>query len=462
MNNIVYCFLILGAAILGACSPAKDINSQPSTTTKQQSDASIKTDSRPEINTPTVSINTLLDDENQCKVEIQSYKDEGTLVFNSREIDYLMRGDIIDAPISLVTKKDGTTVWFLPTALQQNGKIYLSHTVVRGDLYDLPNSEVVVIDEEELFTESKAVVEAKKSIGRHWITNITQTKEGLLAQIHSEYTAEGDFFGMECIIRNDVRTCAPGVSKISLAWLPIEKFENDNYDFLFLGHLVGPASDIPHLNVHGTPWYVNTGEDGVEYLNLIYADEDFSKTETGGWATVDGMSHYIARVRAPFADVIKDAMNGEIGTWEKQYGNNWSENLEKPAVGILPKLRQKFNRVDKRLTAGSVIVHSDAIKHLETGRYFLSTYLLRTRSKPSRLVFYSSCDGEKWTLAGGGNPRGDGKSGWSYLTLLDRDNTDFGVAKKEFDVIAGFDYGKPKRSVYRMKVDIGDNCSCNN
>ena len=134
MNNIVYCFLILGAAILGACSPAKDINSQPSTTTKQQSDASIKTDSRPEINTPTVSINTLLDDENQCKVEIQSYKDEGTLVFNSREIDYLMRGDIIDAPISLVTKKDGTTVWFLPTALQQNGKIYLSHTVVRGCL----------------------------------------------------------------------------------------------------------------------------------------------------------------------------------------------------------------------------------------------------------------------------------------------------------------------------------------
>ena len=125
-------------------------------------------------------------------------------------------------------------------------------------------------------------------------------------------------------------------------------------------------------------------------------------------------------------------------------------------------LRQKFNRVDKRLTAGSVIVHSDAIKHLETGRYFLSTYLLRTKSKPSRLVFYSSCDGEKWTLAGGGNPRGDGKSGWSYLTLLDRDNTDFGVAKKEFDVIADFDYGKPKRSVYRMKVDVGDNCSCNN
>ena len=107
-----------------------------------------------------------------------------------------------------------------------------------------------------------------------------------------------------------------------------------------------------------------------------------------------------------------------------------------------------------------MIVHSDAIKHQLTGRYFLSTYLLRTRKKPSQIVFYSSCDGERWSYAGSGNERDDGKSGWSYLTLLDRNNTDFGVAQNQMDLITGFDYGKPKRSVYRLKLEVAENCGC--
>lgn len=394
----------------------------------------------------------------QCKIGMQDYQDEGTLVLNSREIDYLMRGDIIDAPVSLVTKKDGTAVWFLPTALQQNGKIYLSHTVVRGDLYDLNNSEIEVVDEEELFTMSDDVIASGKSIGRHWITNIMQTETGLLALIHSEYTAEGDFFGMECVLKNDVETCAPGVSKISLAWLPIEKFEADDYSFLFLGHLVGPSSDIPHFNVHGTPWYVNEDAAGVEYLNLIYADEVFNFSEERGWTTAKNGPR-ISRVRAPLEAVIKDATDGKIGTWEKSISGEWSEKLDEPGNAILPKIK-RFESKDERLAAGDVIVHSDAIKHLDTGRYILSTYLLRTRRKPSRIVFYSSCDGERWSYAGDGNPRSDGKSGWSYLTLLDRNNTDFGVAQTDIDLITGFDYGKPKRSLYRVKLDVGDGCGC--
>lgn len=396
--------------------------------------------------------------EQQCKIEMQDYQDEGTLVLNSREIDYLMRGDIIDAPVSLVTKEDGTAVWFLPTALQQNGKIYLSHTVVRGDLYDLDNSEIVIVDEEELFTMSDDVVAAGKSIGRHWITNIMQTETGLLALIHSEYTAEGDFFGMDCVLKNEVETCAPGVSKISLAWLPIEKFEADEYDFLFLGHLVGPSSDIPHFNVHGTPWYVNTDDEGAEYLNLLYADEVFNYSEERGWIT-GKTGPRISKVRAPLEAVIADAKKGKIGAWQKSVNGEWSDDLRAPAPAFLPKIA-RFEQKDERLANADVIVHSDAIKHTPTGRYILSTYLLRTRRKPSRIVFYSSCDGEKWKYAGDGNPRSDGKSGWSYLTLIDRDNTDHGVSDGEIDLITGFDYGKPKRSVYRLKLDVGDGCGC--
>ena len=127
---------------------------------------------------------TIATSNDQCRIKMQDYRDEGTLVLNDRKIDFLMRGDIIDAPISLVTKKDGTRVWILPTALQQNGKIYLSHTIVRGDLYNLDNSEIEIVDEEDLFSMSDAVIADGKSFGRHWITNIVQTDDGLLALIH--------------------------------------------------------------------------------------------------------------------------------------------------------------------------------------------------------------------------------------------------------------------------------------
>ena len=138
---------------------------------------------------------------------------------------------------------------------------------------------------------------------------------------------------MECVLKNVVKTCAPGVSKISLAWLPIEKFEDDEYDFLFLGHLVGPSSDIPHFNVHGTPWYVNT-DDGTEYLNLLYADEVFTYSEDKGWRNTDDGAR-ISRARAPLISVIKDAKKGKIGRWQKNFNGEWSQDLKKPANAFL-------------------------------------------------------------------------------------------------------------------------------
>ena len=83
------------------------------------------------------------------KLTIQNYEDPGTVLLNRDEIDALTRGNIIDAPITRL--KQNPDVWLLPTAMQQNGDVFLSHTLVRGDLDQLESAEFCVVNEHLLF-----------------------------------------------------------------------------------------------------------------------------------------------------------------------------------------------------------------------------------------------------------------------------------------------------------------------
>jgi len=398
-------------------------------------------------------------DSRVCEFDVQHYEDEGTLVLNTREIDYLMRGDIIDAPVSLATKSNGARVWILPTALQQNGKIYLSHTVVEGDLANISDAKITVVDEEQMFIDSKNL--ELKTNGFQWVTNIVQVPSGLLALVHSEYTGEDGFFGMDCSIIDELERCAPGYSQIGLAWLPNDKFEADNYEFTFLGNIAGSYTKLPHFNVHGTPWYYTQDENGEKYLNLLFADAHYIQLEDGNWMPHETGGQRIGRLRYDFDKLMVDIEAGRIGDWQKLTAEGWKEPDALPSLPIIPKVPE-MEEVDPRIAAGDVIVHSDAIFHEPSNSYFLSTYTLGGKKSRygSKFAFYNSCDGESWEYIDTYHTRKEGKSGWSYLTLVASDDTDHGVSRGDFDLITGWEYGKPDRKVLRMKTSVGDGCSC--
>lgn len=398
-----------------------------------------------------------------CEIAIQDYNDKDVLVLNRTEIDYLMQGDIIDAPISLATKTDGKRVWILPTALQQNGDIYLSHTFVIGDLQNVEDAEIITIDEERLFSYPEKL--EKSYYGRHWITNIVQTDEGLIALLHSEYTRDTDVFGMDCAVIAGGKQCAPGRSQISLAWLPIDKFEKNDFSFEFLGHISGSYSDVPHFNVHGTPWYFSDEKDGNKYLNLIFADGSFVKRR-GKWRAKQGGLR-IGQLRANFKDLMTAISTGENGSWTKYTKAGWVSPDVAVAKAVLPIIPNMTN-VDTRIANGRVVVHSDAIYHEPTGAHFLSSYVLERKRKrkgkmvtvPSSLIFYKACPGENWSYVGRYHPRRDGKKGWSYLSLISSDDTDFGQSRGNFDLMSGWDYGELDRKILRMNVEVSKGCAC--
>jgi len=394
--------------------------------------------------------------EGLCELNVQHYEDEGTLVLNRREIDFLMRGDIIDAPISVASKSDNSKVWFLPTAMQQNSEIYLSHTIVQGDLKNVSEAKVTILGEQDMFVNSNQL--ENRNYGRHWITNVVQTPKGLIAILHSEYTNEGDFFGMPCVFIDKLNHCAPGYSQISLAWLSNEKFENDNYQFTFLGNIAGSYSELAHFNVHGTPWYLTTSKGGVSYLNLLYADAEINLIHDGEKYITSGDGVRIGRLRIEYDDLLDAVSNGTLGEWKKLTSEGWLSPEKLPALRVLP-LVPEMQHIDKRIADGRVVVHSDAIFHEPTNSYFLSAYVLN-RDDPSSLVFYNSCDGEKWNYVGNYHARTEGKNGWSYLTLLSSDDSDNGFSKSSFDLISGWEYGKEERRILRMKTEVGSGCDC--
>ena len=370
------------------------------------------------------------------KISIQNHSDAGTVILDAPLIDQLTRGNIIDAPITLL--REDPAIWILPTAMQQNGKIYLSHTLVKGHFDDLSDAEYCIVNEHDLFI----VPDHLKNNGRHWITNLLHTDEGVIAFLHSEYTGEGDFFGMQGIMFDERETRAPGRSAIGLAWLPKDRYDAEIYQFDYLGHIATYCSDVPHFNVSGTPMYVNTDE-GVEYINILFSDVHATQNDKGWWKD----KVMVAHARASLKDVVADAKKGKVSNWLKRNGDAWGDALGKEATGVLPPAK---GYADHRIANGEIIVHSDIATIKPDGSYILIGYVLNMRTlHPSCLVIYSSKDGLNWTFEKTSNERSDGS--WSYVKILNKGRRD---KKGSYYAIIGYDYGKESRKVYRLEIDI--------
>jgi len=337
------------------------------------------------------------------KISIQDYNDSGTVLLDRDRIDQLTRGNIIDAPITCV--KTDPSVWLLPTAMQQNGDVFLSHTLVRGDLTDLENAEYCIINEHTLFDIPEHF--QKDRIGRQWITNLLPVDGGTLAFLHTEYAGNEDYFGMPGTVIDGVPTKAPGRSCISLAWISAENLKSDIFRFQFLGHIATYCADMPHFNVSGTPVFVSEHE-GIKYINLMFMDVKAKKVEDG-W---EKEATYIAQARSPLSDTVTKAKEGKLSQWMKRDNKEWKDAMGKQSTGVLPHVKMD----DERISKGDIIVHSDAVYHSPSERYILFGYVLQQKNRnPSSIVMYSSKDGLEWDFEGVSSGRSDCIGGWSYI-----------------------------------------------
>lgn len=378
------------------------------------------------------------------KFSIQSHEDPNTVILDASLIDQLTRGNIIDAPITLL--RQDPPVWILPTAMQQNGDIFLSHTFVKGYWDDLSDAEYMVRTEHELFSIPEHL--KGKNNGRHWITNLYHTDEGVLAFLHSEYTGENDHFGMPGVIFEGAMRSAPGRSAISLAWLPIERLQEDEVRFEYLGHIANYCSEIPHFNVSGTPIFTNS-INGVEYMNIMFTNIETSADEQGVWRQRIG---YVSQARAPLKEIIKGAKKGYATKWVKRNGNIWTDSL---LPGSTPALPRKLDYTkDKRIRAGAVIVHSDVRFFKEVNKYILISYVHKFKDeRATQFVIYSSKNGVEWEFETTSSARNDCIGGWSYIKI-------FREGRRNGDdapyIIVGWDYGKPGRCVYRLNLHVSN------
>lgn len=377
----------------------------------------------------------------QCKLKVAPPQ----TVFNERAINVLTRGDNIDAPISSY-RWHGQDYWILPSAQQIGGKLFLTHSITTPPGTSGGDRVLRVLSQQKLFEDSKTAVTGLK--GYKWITNTYQTKDGVLAFVHLEYTGKNDSWGMPCAIVQHKTRCAPGNSKIGLAWMDTRGKFDGTPKFKFLGHIAGHNPRVPHFNVSGTPYLINK-VGGVEYLNIYFTDLN----------AVDEPMH-VATARAPLADVLKAAKEGRTSPWKKFNNGAWEDALSARSTSVLPEMRWLVHK-DRRVAFGRVIVHSDAVRHAETGRYFLSAYTnMLGKDKPSRIVLYDSCDGVRWRFNGMHNARTDGKAGWGYLSFRDGNGPDNGKASGKFELLAGFDTSKPGKSVVSMDIEVPASCAC--
>lgn len=393
------------------------------------------------------------------KISIQNYAEPGTVVLDAPLIDQLTRGNIIDAPITLL--REDPPIWLLPTAMQQNGDIYLSHTLLKGYLGDLSDAEYCIINEHDLFLIPEHL--QKQNNGRHWITNLLHTESGVLAFLHSEYTADGDYFGMPSIRVDGGLIRAPGRSAISLAWLPKDRLDTDIFQFNYLGHIATYCADTPHFNVSGTPVFVNT-DNGTEYINILFSDmlasqgtfkpNAKSTPDPEGWEKIKS---FVSQARAPLKEVIASAKKGKLTGWLKRNCDEWSDAKGKLATGVIPKVD---GHSDRRIADGEVIVHSDIARIDPSGMYILVAYVLTRKDRttysvlnPTCLVVYSSEDGLNWKFETTSNERTDCDTGWSYVKLLCKGRR---ANDQSLYALIGWEYGKDARSVHRLEIGISD------
>jgi hypothetical protein len=320
--------------------------------------------------------------------------DQADLVMSPTDFDRVGISPALDA--SLATVPQGSTMDFYHSAADEIQKFNgtLDHPA-QSSIYHGPGH----------FTNPHNLP------GEWWIPNIYRTSTGgLLAFAHIE--------------KADPATT--GWWAIGLAYST-----DQGNTFTKLGYIVThEVHDTgPNINIGGVPYVI---KDGYFY---IYYDEK---------------AEHVAR--APVADVLAAAEQGNVSDWRKYFNGGWAEpGLSGRASPILPA---------RPITA--YLTHGDAAYSTYLDKFLLISY---NQDVGKGIYFAMSKDPTKYDEPAWIQYNRSGKDSLSpYETIVNVDGTDNGVVGQEFYVYFGYrpqaavdersEYPSQLRWLYRQKVTL--------
>ena len=175
-----------------------------------------------------------------------------------------------------------------------------------------------------------------------------------------------------------------GKGRVGLAWSG-----DFGETFKYLGYIAVPRNDPDRVNVSGIAYFIKNGYFYAYYIDRC-GDEEQPAT---------------AVIRAPVADVVAAARNGEVTVWRKYYGGDWKQ----PGLGGL---------CTPIFPTREGIVNSDAAYSTYTKKAYLLLSL--NTSEDYQLNLYESKDGITWTFVKSiaSTPVGVLKKGYSYSWIV--------------------------------------------
>lgn len=246
----------------------------------------------------------------------------------------------------------------------------------------------------------------------YWIVNTYQAPDGILAFVHIEHP------------RNPTPTTYDtGKTRIGLAW------SSDGGDhFTYLGDILSPYTDPATSNIQGSPYIVKDG-----YFYTYFTDDACVGWESGN-----------AVARAPVADVLSAARQGQVTQWNKYYNGGWqSAGLGGNCSSI----------------GAPGITHSDAAFSTYTGKYYLITSRMNWGGQDTWLKLYESSDGVTWTLKKTivQEPASAVQRGYQYTSIVNTAGSDNGIVGKTFYIYGEKEAETNRAAVFRWPVDLDGN-----
>ncbi|WP_188485585.1 hypothetical protein [Stenotrophomonas maltophilia] len=246
-----------------------------------------------------------------------------------------------------------------------------------------------------------------------WFVNAYQANEQgeILAFVHEERVG-----GSGGVAGNQ-----EGKTRIGLAWS-----SNGGESWTYLGRILSAHGEPQPHNIQGLPYVTRDG-----YIYVYF-------TDTSG----------IAIARAPIADVIAEARQGNAGAqlWKKYYAGAFTE----------PGLGGNSSRI-----APWGITHSQATYSTHTGKYYMALTFMTWGGRNTNVDLYESHDAINWSpslsIADETASNSHPVSGYQYCSIADAAGRTNAISGQHIYIYCLKDPGVVPRNfaIYRWKVNLG-------
>jgi hypothetical protein len=305
-----------------------------------------------------------------------------------------------DGPI--VTYRElGKQRWLLSFWNKTHGGI---DQVVSAGNTDEPLSKIIGVEPQRSFFNYDNTLFS----GNFWVVNTYQANTGILAFIHVE-NAEGS----EKHLDGGHTT---GKTRIGIAWS-----SDEGRSFRYLGHIIVPFGDTDSFNIQGLPYLVKEG-----FFYIYFHDS------TG-----------FTVARAPVAEVLTAAQQGQVSSWMKYNG---------PEMGFSSS---GLGGPSKKLGVDG-ISHSDAACSTVTDKCYLILTRMNWGGQDTWVRLFESTDGLNWTMIRNvaQQPAAAVKGGYQFATIVNEDGKDNGNVGRHFYLYVYKDHQNTSRTMLRWLINL--------